>query len=321
MKRVIKAASTLADFEIDDGVLVKYNGDDKDVVIPNSVTSIGEFAFYHCTNLTSIMIPDSVTSIDEHAFALCSALESITIPDSVPEIGDGAFFGCTGLTSVTIGNGVTSIGGGAFANCYKLTSITIPNSVTSIGDHAFYRCKGLTSVTIPDSVTSIGDHAFDHCPKLNNVIIPDSVKSIGEEAFGSPQDSAQTQYTLNDVLQYLKDAGIDTTKHRYELKAEDYGSGTGSQYTYRFTALGDWMAYLSMKLHRSMTKSDVLDYLNESLDDLPTTLEGMLEFATENWWGDGDDFIISLKNIDTSVVLYSGDNADGDYEEDDDWDE
>ncbi len=117
-----------------------------EVIIPskdingNNVTSIGDYVFYHCSQLTSVTIPDSVTSI-----------------------GDSAFYECNGLTGVTIPDGVTSIDGSAFYYCSSLTSVTIPDGVTSIGYHAFIGCSGLTSVTIPDSVTSIGEDAFYDC--------------------------------------------------------------------------------------------------------------------------------------------------------------
>ena len=148
-----------------------------------SVTSIGNNAFYCCTDLTSVAIPDSVISIDSYAFASCHRLTSVTIPDSVTSIGGYAFASCHSLTSVTIPDSVTSIGGYAFASCHSLTSVTIPDSVTSIGNFAFYDCTGLTSVNIPDGVTSIGNNAFSMCHDLTSVDIPDGVTTIGEYAF------------------------------------------------------------------------------------------------------------------------------------------
>ncbi len=145
-----------------------------DIVIPEiynnlPVTSIGDFAFDYCTDLTSITIPDSVTSIGSLAFSSCTGLTSITIPDSVTSIGDTTFVGCTGLTSITIPDSVTSIGDYAFEDCTGLTSITIPDSVTSIGEWAFSSCESLTSISIPDSVTSIGESAFEDCTGLTSI--------------------------------------------------------------------------------------------------------------------------------------------------------
>ena len=151
--------------------------------IPNSVTSIGDYAFDGCSGLTSVTIPNSVTSIGNRAFSYCSGLTSVTIGNSVTSIGNEAFSYCSSLTSVAIGNSVASIGDNAFKKCSGLTSVTIPNSVTSIGNQAFSGCSGLTSVTIGNSVTSIGDYAFDGCSGLTSVTIPNSVTSIGNSAF------------------------------------------------------------------------------------------------------------------------------------------
>ena len=156
-----------------------------ELVIPNGVTSIGDYAFYYFKGLTSITIPNSVTSIGNGAFYECYGLTSITIPNSVTSIGYDAFYWCSNLTSVEIGNSVTSIGEGAFKGCSELTSITIPNSVTSIGEEAFYSCTGLKSVTIGNSVTSIGSGAFYGCSGLTSITIPNSVTSIESSAFYS----------------------------------------------------------------------------------------------------------------------------------------
>ena len=155
----------------------------KNTIIPNSVTSIGEWAFSGCSGLTSVTIPNSVTSIGNGAFGDCSGLTSVTIPNSVTSIGSSAFDNCSGLTSVTIPNSVTKIGEYAFVDCSGLTSVTIPNSVTSIGCAAFYGCSGLTSMTIPNSVTSIDEGTFYSCSGLTSVTIPNSVTSIESEAF------------------------------------------------------------------------------------------------------------------------------------------
>ncbi len=142
--------------------------------------TLNSFAPY---GLTEYIIPDSVTSIGNSAFWGCDNLTSIIIPNSVTSIGESAFSGCDNLTNVTIGSSVTSIGNSAFSGCENLTSIIIPNSVTEIGESAFFICDNLASVTIGSSVTVIGGDAFWCCYNLTSIIIPNSVTSIGERAF------------------------------------------------------------------------------------------------------------------------------------------
>ena len=194
-------------FQIENGVLEKYTKEPgvTEVVIPDSVTEIGDHAFENCESIASITIPDDVTSIGESAFSGCSRLIKVTIGNSVTSIGKSAFSGCSRLTKVTIGNSVTEIGYSAFSGCKSLACITIPDSVTEIGDEAFsgtpwlenypndlvivgkgilYKYKGTdTNVIIPDSVTSIGEAAFRWCESLASITIPDSVTEIGDHAF------------------------------------------------------------------------------------------------------------------------------------------
>ena len=156
----------------------------KDLVIPNSVDTINNYAFYCCSSLTSVTIGNSVRSIGNYTFYGCSGLTSVTIPNSVTSIGDYAFSCCSALTSITIPNSVTSIGDYAFYNCSKLTSVTIGESVTSIGDYAFSCCSALTSITIPNSVTSIGESAFYGCSSLTSITCEATPPpTVGSNAF------------------------------------------------------------------------------------------------------------------------------------------
>ena len=152
-------------------------------IIPDSVTSIGDYAFSGCSSLSNIVIPDSVTDIGKCAFSHCSSLSNIVIPDSVTSIGNDAFLRCSSLSNIVISDSVTSIGNGAFLGCSSLSNIVIPDSVTSIGNYAFSDCSSLSSIVIPDSVTDIGNDAFSHCSYLSNIVIPNSVISIGDRAF------------------------------------------------------------------------------------------------------------------------------------------
>ena len=174
------------------------------VIIEDDVTTIGNYAFQNCTNLTTIAISNNVTAIGNSAFQNCTNLTSVTIPNSVAIIGVSAFQRCTNLTSVTIGTGVTSISFRAFSECSSLTTVNfnainclyisevffsspfttlnIGDNVTQIPNGAFIGFMG-TSVTIPYSVLSIGDEAFRNCSALASITIPNSVTSIGTSAF------------------------------------------------------------------------------------------------------------------------------------------
>ena len=164
-------------------MLIAFYSNDTHFVIPNSVTNIGDSAFFGCESLDSIVIPDSVTNIGDSAFFGCKSLGSIVIPNSVTNIGNRAFRGCTYLQSIVIPDSVTSIGDNTFSYCLSLQSIVIPNSVTSIGDSTFYECSYLQSIVIPNSVKSIGNSAFSYCKSLQSIVIPNSVTSIGDGAF------------------------------------------------------------------------------------------------------------------------------------------
>ncbi len=197
-----------------DGVLISCLNNSENIMIPKSVTSIGDDAFFGCWSLRSVVIPESVTSIGEGAFWQCWSLQSVEIPNSVISIGEYAFYDCRSLQSVVIPESVTSIGECTFEECESLQSVVIPESVTSIGDNAFFGCWSLERVKLPASLTKIGKTPFSNCPRLrvelavgsafrlendllidsNGVLIsclskskrldiPDSVTSIGDGAF------------------------------------------------------------------------------------------------------------------------------------------
>ena len=176
--------------------------------IPTSLTSIEDYTFCNCENLSSFQIPNSVKSIEYSAFEY-SGLKSINIPMSVEsisclafgncknltkvyiengvkKISDAAFNGCTKLKDVVLPNSLKELGdmydswqGGVFSNCSSLQRINIPYGVETIGSSAFYGCTSLSSITIPNSVTAIGGSAFEGCTSLSNITIPNSVTEIG----------------------------------------------------------------------------------------------------------------------------------------------
>ena len=188
-------------------------------MIGNKVKSIGTFAFGYCYDLASVAIPDGVTSIADNAFRDCRSVSNMAIPDSVTSIGSYAFSGCYGLVSVTIGDGVTSIGEAAFNDCWKLTDINVKagnanylsdNGVLFNKDKSvlirYPQKKSLTAYAIPDSVTSIGSNAFRSCSNLASVTIPDSVTSIGSNAFSYCQFES---LTIPDSVTYIASYAFD----------------------------------------------------------------------------------------------------------------
>ncbi len=142
----------------------------KNTVIPNSVTDIGNYAFYGCSNLVSVNIPDSVTSIASGTFNGCSGLSSITVSSGNPVFDSRD--NCNAIIKTKTNSLVLGC-----------KDTVIPDSVTQIDQEAFIGNTGITGITIPDSVTSIGYTAFEGCASLENITVPDSVKSIGYDAF------------------------------------------------------------------------------------------------------------------------------------------
>ena len=255
----------------------------------------GTLISFAAAGLTEYTIPDSVTTIGEDAFYACS-LTSVTIPDSVTTIGDNAFYGCTGeliiysriietdysflnyptnggwlngakFTKLTIGDSVTTIGDYAFQRCSRLTSVTIPDSVTTIGEEAFRGCSslqgfrgkfaskdgrcltidgtlisfapaGLTEYTIPDSVTKIGDYAFRECSSLTSVTIPDSVTTIGERAFSGC--SSLTSVTIPDSVTTIGEGAFSSCSSLTSVTIPDSVTTIGERafaYCYDLTSV------------------------------------------------------------------------------------
>ena len=147
------------------------------VTIPNTVTSIGDQAFYDCEFLTSVVIPDSVTSVGKQAFTSCDALTSVVIGRGVTTIPREMFSYCESLTDLTIPGTVKFIDDMAFCNS-GLTSVTLPDGVTQLGDMVFHGCEDLVSAYLPDSITEIGAGTFNYCYKLTDVHLPGFLTAI-----------------------------------------------------------------------------------------------------------------------------------------------
>ena len=229
------AALALADgedFVIADGVLTKYNGDGGAVVVPDTVTEIGGFAFDD-TAVTSVTVPASVKTIGEGAFHNCHQLvtlivkgavtvgdgafcwsenlTTVTLPDTLTAIPRYAFQGCKALKNLTLGSGITSIGTRAFDMCDALESISLPDSVKTIGEEAFYNMHGLKTLTLGSGLTAIGGSAFSGCDALTAVAIPGSVTSFGKMAFYDC--TAMTTVTVGEGVKEIGDYAFENCEN------------------------------------------------------------------------------------------------------------
>lgn len=230
---------------VGNNILIKYKGNQQNATIPNTVTRIGSSAFYR-SGITTVIIPDGVTSIGQWAFGDCEALtqiiipssvtniedsafdntpwlnnypndfviegsnilikykgnqQNVTIPSSVTALAGGAFYGYSSLENVVLSDDITSIGDWAFSFCSSLSQIIIPNKVERIGHMAFSGCSSLTQIIIPDSVTSIGRRTFSDCSGLTQIRLPNNLKSIGDGVFTGC--SGLTEVTIPDKVEII----------------------------------------------------------------------------------------------------------------------
>ena len=218
----INVAAGNANYSSVDGVL--YNKDQTTLICyPAGKTA------------SSFTIPDSVTSIGNYAFNGCTSLTAVTILDSVTSIGYGAFDDCDSLTAVTIGNGVTRIVDHAFDGCTSLTSVTIPNGVTSISYCAFFYCTSLTAVTIPDSVAYIDNKAFQFCDSLTDVYYTGTEaqrQRISIYTFNSPLTSATWHYNASPLAK-APSSFVPSGKYRITVVSPDFTPIEGASVTWK----------------------------------------------------------------------------------------
>ena len=188
-----------------------------DVVLPESLRTIGEYAFDFCVALKCINFPNGLQTIGDYAFARCRSIKEVILPDTVTDVASTAFQECSAITTVRFSSGMTTAQG--FATCGNLSNVTIPYGIRSVGD--FQHCGSLRSIEIPHSVTSVGGFANSG---LQSITIPNSVTSIGGMAFDSTPLTSIT-FESGTVLDF---SGKSTFKYCQGLQTIELPSGTTS---------------------------------------------------------------------------------------------
>ena len=172
--------------------IVKYNGSDSNVVIPDQidgqkVTDIDYLAFRGCTSLATVQFPASLEKIGHWAFSGCNNLKDVQFPEGLKSIGYGAFTSPL-ITKITIPDTVKeldykSADCSAFSECPNLETVVFANGTTSIPSYALWDCKNLKNITIPETVTDIESGAFEDCVSLKTIQLPKNLKRISDYLF------------------------------------------------------------------------------------------------------------------------------------------
>ena len=184
----LSGTGVLPDYPIGKAPWFEFNDQIDTVVLKEGVTRIGDYAFYNCTELTSVEIPEGVTYIGESAFACCQSLESVTIPGSVTEIGEGAFESCDSMLVLKLTSGLKRVGAFAFSECVALRELILPDTVERIERSAFAGTMALHELVIPGNVQEIGDNAFNGCIQLSSLTLSEGIRVIEEMAFSNCSD-------------------------------------------------------------------------------------------------------------------------------------
>lgn len=214
--------------------------DIKKIVVGEGITSIGDYAFYDCENVTQVTLPSTLTHLGIDVFYDCQALTAVTIPSKIKVIPDDTFYGCHALNEVNLPQGLEKIDRAAFMFCESLESLSIPDSATQIGESAFYYCRNLTTVNIPKKLTQISDWTFALCYNLSgNLEIPEGVKSIGSNAFYDCRSISRISIpaSVNKIGYSAFDRCANVEKYEVDENNESYTSKDGILYSKDMTTL------------------------------------------------------------------------------------
>ena len=275
----------------------------QNTTIPNSVTSIGDYAFVECSGLTSVTIPNSVTSIGYMAFAWCSGLTSVTIPNSITSIGVGAFEDCSGLTSVTIGNSVTSIGNSAFSCCSGLTSITAKSAVAPSldGNYVFSDVSNTIPVYIPCGSFASYSSTWGYFSNFIEVPVFISVSSADSTMGSATVITNPTCTSSNATITATPNAGYTFTN----WTENDSVVSTDATYTFSVTADRTLTAHFASAVPCSIAATD-LPY-TDNFDSYTTTTTAKTGVQPDCWTLSHQD--VTMADEYKPMIYYSPANA------------
>ena len=276
------------------------------VTIPQSVTSIGDFAFSHCEKMDSLTINDATTSIGSWAFDECYKLTTLSLGKNITTIGDYAFLDCHTLDNVTIPPSVTSIGKSAFYRCYALTTLSLGENIEKIGSYAFAECRHLTNVTIPEKVETIEPYTFGWCLDLKYITLPAGLTSFKDRLVSCPAGFTK-QSPKNGAIYYNNDkTAAERLRDNPDDQSESYHILANRNFLYlckvTFDARGgktddpEVPVYTTEKI--TDTKANELTAIND-----PTRTG----YKFTGWYTkDGQPFNVNETAITEDITLYAG---------------
>lgn len=265
----------------------------KNIIIDPGVTSIGDYAFYEYSFISSVTISNTISIIGDYVFYSCSGLNQVALPNSVATIGNYAFTYCTNLNNVIIPSNVKTIKNGAFSFCKSFTDITIPNSVTSLGADVFSGCEKLKNVSFLNKIEKISSMFFCNCKSLTNIIIPDSVTEIGTRAF--LWCSNLTSITIGENVSTIDGFAFDGC---YALKDVYY---SGSENSWKKINIKEGNSYLeNATIHFNYENDNKTEFNISNLVNDVTNYEKYCAKYYSNYSSPIKDALMTYKEIETN---------------------
>lgn len=259
---------------------LEYTSNIKSISISDGITSIGGYAFCHCSSLTEIILPDSIKTIEEFAFAFCSNLVSADLGDCVNEIGNYAFYRCEKLKNADLGKELKQLSYGAFYDCSSLTKVDLSDSYELFNPAIFYNCTSLAQISIPDSVTELTSGMFQNCTSLKTVFIPRNIDTIGYSAFYNCTALTDVYFcgteeewnaiAIDSHNTYLTNATVHFNHtHSYTASGTEPTAGSDGEMTFTCVC-GDFYIEIIPAVGFTPKGSMAVDYGNKIIYGLPT---------------------------------------------------